>query len=145
MTDCVFCLDNWPNLDIVAEVGPCAIVRPLDPVIEGHVLVIDAVHTQDASSEATIAGGLMEVAAQYVAEQGIEANIITSIGPLATQTVMHTHLHVVPRVLNDDLPLPWTPQQMDKERWKRAMESIGQLRTNKIWNEAIEAVKRDGR
>lgn len=34
--------------------------------------------------------------------------IITSIGANATQTVRHTHLHVVPRRPGDGLALPWT-------------------------------------
>ena len=39
-----------------------------------------------------------------------ESNLITSIGPAATQTVPHLHLHLVPRRPGDGLPLPWTPQ-----------------------------------
>jgi diadenosine tetraphosphate (Ap4A) HIT family hydrolase len=41
---------------------------------------------------------------------GLQANIITSIGPAASQTVMHTHLHIVPRTEGDGLHLPWTGQ-----------------------------------
>lgn len=128
MTDCVFCPQNWDNLDIIKHIEhgvPFAILNPLNPVTEGHVLVISSLHSDSAAADPHIAGTLMRMAAQYVAEQGIEANIITSIGPLATQSVFHTQVHIVPRRLNDDLPLPWTPQQMDKERWRRAWE-VGQ-------------------
>ena len=135
MTACVFCPDNWANLDIVKTIGVAvhepapfdfyriAIVNPLHPVTEGHVLVIAAQHSENAAANTLLARELMYIAAGYVADQGIQANIITSIGPLATQTVLHTHVHIVPRRLNDDLPLPWSPQQMEHERWRR-MQAI---------------------
>lgn len=41
MADCVLCTDNWGNLDIVEEPADWVrIIRPLNPVIEGHLLVI---------------------------------------------------------------------------------------------------------
>jgi histidine triad (HIT) family protein len=115
MTDCVFCPDNWDNLDIVSRhtmsTGEYAIVNPLDPVTMGHVLVISAEHTSNAAHKPyQVSGPLFAIACDYADRFIDQANIITSIGPDATQTVMHTHVHVVPRRPNDGLPLPWTPQ-----------------------------------
>lgn len=116
---CPFCRPNWPNLQIVERavpVGPAgtvAIVRPLNPVVPGHVLVIHGSHDEsvaadrDASRRSML---LMAVAADYVLEHGLQANIITSVGPAATQTVLHSHVHVVPREPGDGLTLPWTGQ-----------------------------------
>jgi len=53
---------------------------------------------------------VMRRAAELMAELPA-ANIITSKGREATQSVFHLHVHVVPRQADDDLPLPWTPQQ----------------------------------
>ncbi|MBJ7383081.1 MAG: HIT family protein [Mycolicibacterium sp.] len=111
---CVFCRANWPNLDIVGRNGAnsVAIVRPLNPVADGHVLVIAAEHDDNAAVDymaALRASSLMRAAADYVRGQHLQANIITSIGASATQTVMHTHLHVVPRREGDGLLLPWSP------------------------------------
>ena len=39
------------------------------------------------------------------------ANLITSIGAAATQTVFHLHVHVVPRHEGDGLLLPWSNQE----------------------------------
>lgn len=125
MTDCVFCPANWPNLDIVRTVDDnFAIVNPLNPVTEGHVLVISGTHTPTAATDGPaaadgwqVAADLMYLAAQWVAgHYGMDANIITSIGAAATQTVMHTHVHVVPRRPGDGLPLPWTPQHQQRAR-----------------------------
>lgn len=118
---CPFCPDNWANLDIVEYLHRSRtddfgmlIINPLGPVTDGHVLVISEWHAQDAARDHQI-GDLMRAAARYIASRGIQANIITSIGPDATQTVMHTHVHVVPRRPGDGLPLPWTPQHADAE------------------------------
>ena len=128
MTDCVFCPDNWDKLDVVQrEHNSFLIFRPLDPVTEGHVLVVSRHHTANASISTQDTANIMGLAARYVREQGIEANIITSIGPHATQTVFHTHVHVVPRRENDGLPLPWTPQhELKRLHAIMAMKNIAQ-------------------
>jgi len=128
VTDCVFCPANWPNLDVVQrEHSSFLIFRPLDPVTDGHVLVVSRHHTANASISTQDTANIMGLAARYVREQGIEANIITSIGSHATQTVMHTHVHVVPRRENDGLPLPWTPQhELKKLHAIQALQQIAQ-------------------
>lgn len=129
---CVFCIDNWPNLEILADLVNIqghrnAVLRPLDPVTPGHVLVIGALHTKTAAAEPRLTGELMVTAAWWVKQLQIEANIITSIGLAATQTVMHTHLHVVPRQPGDNLPLPWTPQHEVKRVELDQMSEAGWL------------------
>jgi diadenosine tetraphosphate (Ap4A) HIT family hydrolase len=120
MTDCPFCHPNWDKLDIVDRTpgGSIAVVKPIDPVTEGHVLIIHANHADSAAHATGQAAGLMEFAAKYVKRLGVDANIITSIGPDATQTVMHTHLHVVPRRAGDGLALPWTGQKKTRKQPK---------------------------
>jgi len=122
--NCPFCLHNWGKLDIVDRASffydpPWAIIRPLDPVTPGHVLVISGGHAGSAAENPEQAGKLFTAAARYVAREAIQANIITSIGTFATQSVKHTHIHVVPRVERDLLHLPWTGQ---KERQMAAAE-----------------------
>lgn len=125
---CVFCPDNWDNLNITERQGESiAILVPLNPVVPGHRLVISEFHTADAAANPTTAAGLMHYAAAYVHRNKLQANIITSIGPAATQTVLHTHLHIVPRVEGDGLPLPWSPQHEAKalaERRRKAEEAL---------------------
>jgi len=48
----------------------------------------------------------------------LQANIITSIGSAATQTVMHAHIHIVPRAEGDGLKLPWADQFRCVCGWK---------------------------
>ncbi|MFD5746510.1 HIT family protein [Streptomyces sp. NPDC127033] len=92
---------EWP--DVIA-------IRPLAGVNEGHALVIPRAHVTDAGVDFAVSARTMACAAELMAEHQ-DANIITSKGSAATQTVFHLHLHVVPREAGDGLPLLWTPRQ----------------------------------
>lgn len=111
---CVFCDTSRiapPIERRIASNGEQIIVfTPLNPVTPGHQLVVPVRHVNDATISPRLTGAVMEVAAE-VADKWPAANLITSIGEAATQTVPHLHAHVVPRHMGDDLPLPWTPQQ----------------------------------
>lgn len=117
MSPCVFCT-------IVAYRAPATVVRkwesviairPLEPVTAGHVLVIPHAHVTDVGQDPAISALTMACAAE-LASALPAANVITSKGADATQTIFHLHLHVVPRSFGDALPLPWTPQQGSAQR-----------------------------
>jgi diadenosine tetraphosphate (Ap4A) HIT family hydrolase len=164
LTGCVFCFENWANLDIVERYGwpaedgkgNVAIINPLNPVTKGHVLVIHAVHTKDFTENNGIVPDLAGTASLYVMRRQLQANIITSIGPDATQTVMHTHLHIVPRRPNDGLPLPWSIQCKGchgqpivarglcatcYKRWQRLPETEKMVKTGDIPPEMLKKVR----
>lgn len=111
MDTCVFCriLTGYDPATIVRDFGHAIAFVPLYPVAEGHVLVAPYLHVADAAEKPKVAGLTMAVAAELAREHEA-ANIITSIGAAATQTVPHLHLHVVPRRPGDGLALPWTGQ-----------------------------------
>lgn len=106
--DCVFCR-------IIAGTEPATVVRrwpyaiaivPLNPVVDGHLLVMPREHVRDA----TVDPHVTAVAARAAADLAVApCNIITSAGWEATQSVPHLHWHVVPRRENDGLALPWHP------------------------------------
>ncbi|MFJ2591025.1 HIT family protein [Streptomyces sp. NPDC087538] len=112
MKTCTFCA-------IVAKEIPAVIVREWPDAIavrprsggctEGHVMVLPRVHVEDAGTDAETTAEVMRRAAELMAELPA-ANLITSKGPEATQSVFHLHVHIVPRKTGDGLPLPWTPQ-----------------------------------
>ena len=110
--DCVFC-------DIVAGEAPATVVRswgdtlaikPRGGVHSGHVLVIPHTHVADVGENPGVSARTMACAAELAAELPA-ANVITSKGVAATQTVFHLHVHVVPRSADDGLLLPWSAQQ----------------------------------
>lgn len=89
---------HWP--DVMAFV-------PLDPVTEGHVLVVPKTHVADFASVPEVSAATMRRAAELVHWSDRPMNLITSRGREATQSVFHLHLHLVPRAENDGLALPW--------------------------------------
>lgn len=82
---------------------------PLNPVTRGHLLVVPLRHVRDAAEDPFLTGHVMVLASRLAAKMG-DCNLITSVGPAATQTVLHLHIHVVPRRPGDGLMLPWTGQ-----------------------------------
>lgn len=109
---CVFCqiiAGTIDKPDRYTDLGTFNVVafEPLDPVTPGHMIVVPREHVADATDQPSITADVMFQAAQLAREHDA-ANIITSIGADATQTVFHLHIHVVPRRPGDGLTLPWT-------------------------------------
>lgn len=106
---CVFCaiVDQRAPAVIVRSWDDALAIKPRGGVNDGHVLVIPRVHVADAGENPQVSAAMMARAAELMAEHPA-ANIITSRGAAATQTVFHLHIHVVPRVADDGLPLPWS-------------------------------------
>jgi histidine triad (HIT) family protein len=65
------------------------------------------VHVADVGHDPYVSAATMKRAAQLAATQW--CNVITSRGRVATQSVFHLHLHLVPRAEGDGLALPWEP------------------------------------
>lgn len=142
---CVFC-------EIVAGRAPATIVRqwpdvtafvPLNPVIDGHVLVIPNHHVRDAVALPGAAAMTMRRAAELAGESD-SSNILTSIGAPATQSVFHLHIHVIPRAFGDQLMVPWgtTGNPHDPHRCKGIEardEELAQFRAECKIRDAAEA------
>lgn len=90
--------DTWP--DAVA-------FFPLNPVTEGHTLIVPKVHVKDFAEDPEVFAMTARRAAELMRFTPRAMNVITSRGREATQSVFHLHLHLVPREKNDGLALPW--------------------------------------
>lgn len=116
-TDCPFC-------KIAAAGAPATVVREWPDAIairprgggvnDSHVLVIPRTHVADAGTDPAVTAATMARAAELMAERP-SANLITSKGRDATQSVFHLHVHVITRAAGDGLALPWTPQQTKEQ------------------------------
>lgn len=119
MTTCVFCklieqgkYERGWGIEVLEDV----LITPMNPVTQGHKLIIPVEHVHDAGSYPPVTARVMGRAAEYALSQRLAGefecfNIITSAGGLATQTVYHLHVHVVPRRADDGLLLPWSNQR----------------------------------
>lgn len=105
---CVFCdiIDGLAAAQTVREWDDAIAIVPRDPVVDGHLIVLPKTHVPDAGDPGYAALTIHRAAA-LAAELYPSFNLITSVGRVATQTVFHLHMHVVPRRPGDGLELPW--------------------------------------
>lgn len=112
--ECVFCDTDKITSTVhkASALGvPLLVFEPQFPVVPGHVLVAPVRHVPDAAADPFVAGACQVRASELARDYYPAANIITSIGEPATQSIRHLHLHVVPRVDGDGLALPWSSGQ----------------------------------
>jgi histidine triad (HIT) family protein len=123
-SDCVFCGKDKIKSNIF-EVGGCYIFEPLNPVVPGHLLVVPKTHITDFAVQDLMAAETFKVASYWVREhlKG-DYNLITSKGKSATQSVMHFHIHLVPRQDGDGLLLPWTGKEAISSHNKELVEKM---------------------
>lgn len=109
--ECPFCDPDKIKSEVArmfaADGSEHFVFEPLRPVTPGHLLVVPTVHVESATEDPLVTAMSAGVAAR-VASLCRSANLITSIGVPATQSVFHLHWHVVPREMGDNLMLPWT-------------------------------------
>lgn len=108
-TDCPFCdIAEGTGVATIIETGVDHVVFvPLGPHVPGHVLFVPRRHIDDATVDHALAAHVSAEAFRYVKRNGMQANVITSIGRDATQSVFHLHTHVIPRGSGDGLPDRW--------------------------------------
>ncbi|MGZ0231155.1 HIT family protein [Streptomyces sp. CPS1] len=107
---CPFCEINLGRAPaaFVREWSDAIAIIPLNPVVDGHTLVIPKQHVTDFAADPDVTGATARRAAQLCCELDlVHANLITSRGVHATQSVFHLHLHLLPRTESDGLALPW--------------------------------------
>ena len=110
-----------PRTEWVASNALAFAVRDLHPVSPGHALVVPfrlVVTWFDASrEEKTAIVDLIDIVkAQLDAEFHPDGyNVGFNAGEAAGQTVMHLHVHVIPRYRDDPLRLPWVPGPGDAD------------------------------
>lgn len=129
---CVFC-------KIVAGTIPCFKVledkdslafMDINPANDGHALVIPKDHypTVFAITPETFAAAgrtVIRVANainRALAPEGV--NLLQANGPGAAQSVLHFHIHILPRRRDDGLAINWTPKPGDRARIAEIAEKI---------------------
>lgn len=115
--ECDFCRIVRGELGarVVCETEAAIAFFPLDPAALGHTLVIPRTHIADLwgldrEVGAGLGDALLRVAvALRAALRPDGLNVIQSSGEAASQTVLHLHIHLVPRWTSDHLGNLWPP------------------------------------
>jgi len=126
--DCIFC-------KIIAGEIPCfklyesddtLAFMDINPANEGHALVIPKAHSTDVHTVSDAAISSTVITAKKIAaaiEKTLSPdgmNLLQCNGRAAAQSVLHFHMHVLPRREGDELKLNWGLEPGD-------MDAIGQL------------------
>jgi histidine triad (HIT) family protein len=121
--DCIFCkivAGEIPSFKIHEDDDTLAFMD-INPANEGHALVIPKEHAEDlhaisdeAVSRTVIAAKKIAAAVEKTLTPG-GINLVQCNGPAAAQSVLHFHMHVLPRREGDELKLNWgiKPGDMD--------------------------------
>jgi histidine triad (HIT) family protein len=135
MTDCVFCKlrdGQIPSMKIFEDDMTIAFMD-INPINSGHCLVITKAHAANIYEaelpdlEAVIA------TAQRVAlaiRDGLKPdglNMLQANGPAAFQSVLHFHLHLIPRWNNDGKGFDWKLVPGHREQIMKAGERLRAL------------------
>lgn len=118
LRDCEFCqiIERVVPAEIVFETDSCLAFFPLSPATKGHTLVVPKRHIQDFTSSdtetfSTLTSTALDIGKALQAAYSSDGmNLITSAGKAASQTIMHLHVHLVPRWTHDQMGQIWPPQ-----------------------------------
>jgi histidine triad (HIT) family protein len=131
MNDCLFC-------KIVSGEIPCHKIYEdenflafldINPVNPGHTLVIPKKHSsQLLETDDQILQAIMPLVKQLsqkitttLNSNGI--NILINCGTGAGQLIPHTHIHIIPRLINDNLK-HWPSQKLSHEDFLRLVKLL---------------------
>jgi histidine triad (HIT) family protein len=130
--ECLFCRiasgaeRSWTvyeNADVIA-------ILDRFPAVPGHTLVMPRRHAADIwDIRRADAGRLMEAVHDVAAllEERLAPDGMTLFQanrPAGWQTVMHMHVHVVPRQLGDPLTVAWTPEAARESELDEVLDRI---------------------
>ena len=133
MDNCIFCKiikGELPSTKIYEDDLVYAFLD-IAPINKGHALVIPKEHHVSCSTiPEDIAGRMMKTAGRIgiAMKRALDAdgfNLHLADGQCAGQVVMHAHIHVVPRDVEDGFHWNWRQQQYENDEERNATaESI---------------------
>ena len=132
MDNCIFCkivAGGIPALKVYED-DDCIATLDINPATPGHTLIIPKEHHQDLTElNGELIGKLFTVA-KNVGEKQMERldakgfNVVQNNGTVAGQTVMHFHIHVIPRYEGGPKVATWNPTEPDGGTLKLIREKL---------------------
>ena len=113
--DCIFCKIANGEIPSAAlyEDGDFKVILDLNPLTKGHALILPKTHVTDIyeASDEVIAkafGLAGEIARKMKKSLGCDGvNVVQNNEEAAGQTVMHMHIHVIPRYADQENCITW--------------------------------------
>lgn len=130
--NCIFCkivAGEIPSINVYENQHVLAFMD-INPVSTGHVLVIPKGHWRDLFDMPDEQLGFVAAAVRKVAHSVRNAlspdgiSIAQANGRGAAQSILHYHVHIVPRTMGDDLKINWELVPGDMEEITSVAERI---------------------
>ena len=132
MSDCIFCkiANGEIPSNTIFENDDFRVILDNGPATKGHALVLPKKHYADLFEipEETLAGAVKvakTVAATMKDKLGYDGvNLVQNNGAAAGQSVLHFHLHIIPRYKNDGQNILWKPTSPSAEELVQIKNTI---------------------
>lgn len=108
------------------------VILDLGPATRGHALILPKQHSADLYELPDETAAKVMVLAKKLATKMTEKlgcdgfNIVQNNGEVAGQTVMHYHLHLIPRYRDDGQNILWKPNEVTQEELEQVKNQITQ-------------------
>lgn len=132
MDSCIFC--KIANGEIPSktlyEDEDFRVILDLGPATKGHALILPKRHSANLYELPDETAAKVMVLAKKMAVKMTERlqcdgfNVIQNNGETAGQTVMHYHLHLIPRYQDDGQKILWKPAEVSQEELEQIKNCI---------------------
>ncbi len=121
--DCIFCkiANGEIPTNTVYEDDDFRAILDMGPAAEGHTLLLPKEHADNLFELPDEIGAKALVTAKKIGKKLVDKlgadglNIVQNNGEVAGQTVMHFHIHIIPRYNNDNQKIGWVPGKPSAE------------------------------
>ena len=130
--NCIFC--KIANGEIpsktIYEDEMFRVILDLGPAAKGHALILPKDHYKDLYELPENTASHVMLLAKKMAAQMTDKlhcdgfNLVQNNGETAGQTVMHFHMHLIPRYKNDNRKIGWTPGEPSQEELEEIRNQI---------------------
>lgn len=131
-SDCIFCRianGEIPSKEIYED-DKFRVILDLGPAARGHALILPKEHAENLYELPDETAAEAMVLARKIATRLKDKlhcdglNLIQNNGETAGQTVMHFHLHVIPRYKGDGQKIGWVPGGPSQEELETVRKEI---------------------
>ena len=132
MDNCVFCKivsGDIPSFRVYED-EECIAVLDINPASPGHTLVIPRVHRKDLTELSVQEIAHAFSVAKLLGERQMERlgadgfNLVQNNGAAAGQTVLHFHIHVIPRYAGGPQIAAWKQTEPDPQHLREIAERL---------------------
>lgn len=130
--DCIFCKLAGGIIPTVSlyEDDDFRVILDAGPASRGHALILPKQHYQDICElDESVGAKVLGLAARIGKAMKIGLgcagfNLVQNNGEAAGQTVMHFHMHVIPRYEGGPQMVAWNPGAIEEEDAKQIVQAV---------------------